>query len=161
NPVSGWESDVENLTLHDVKSFYERYITPDNATIVLVGDLHPQSVLATITKLFGGLPKGAAAPHVVRAVEPQQRAEREIFVKQPGKKELALIAYHAPAFCDQDAAAMFVLEKLLNTNSGRLKSRLIETKTCGSARCAFELKKDPGLFSITLQPLPGVGLQKP
>ena len=154
NPTIGWKTDLENITVQDVRSFYDRYYHPDNATIVLVGDFKSQSALAAINKYFGVFPK---APHLVppKITEAPQRSERKLSMRYQGKKDIVQLAYHAPSFSDEDAPALVIVEKLLNAAySGRLR-KLAESKVIYSGRSAFELKKDPGLFTITLNIAPG------
>jgi zinc protease len=158
NPTQGWKQDLDSLTAKDAKEFYERYFRPNNATLVLVGDFKTQPTLTAMGKLFGTIPKGAAIPPVVRINEAPQAAERRVIVRTPSKIDEVQIAYHAPAFSDPDTAAMFVLEKLLNAPiSGRMKTKLIEPKSIGFGKSAFEIKRDPGLFTIDLTAPTGSG----
>jgi zinc protease len=159
NPSIGYKTDLENLTVQDVRSFYDKYYHPENATLVVVGDMNSQAVSAAVAKYFAILPKSPNPIPVVRAVEPPQQAERRVIMHQPGKRDMVEIAYHAPAFSDGDAAAVMIMEKLMNAQfSGRLR-KLVETKAAYSARSAYELKKDPGLFTVSFSIAPG-SLQK-
>ncbi|CAN5118770.1 pitrilysin family protein [soil metagenome] len=159
NPSIGYKTDLENLTAQDVRAFYDKYYFPDNATLVVVGDINSPAVSAAIAKYFAILPKSPNPIPVVRNVEPPQQAERRVIMHQPGKRDLVEIAYHAPAFSDVDAAAVMVMEKIMNAQfSGRLR-KVIETKTAMSAKSAYELKKDPGLFTVSFTIAPG-SLQK-
>ncbi len=159
NPSIGYKTDLENLTAQDVRAFYDRYYYPDNATLVVVGDINSPAVSAAIAKYFAILPKSPNPIPVVRNVEPPQQAERRVIMHQPGKRDVVEIAYHAPAFSDGDAAAVMVMEKIMNAQfSGRLR-KVIESKAAMSARSAYELKKDPGLFTVSFTIAPG-SLQK-
>ncbi|MBS2010160.1 MAG: insulinase family protein [Cyanobacteria bacterium SZAS TMP-1] len=160
NPTIGWRSDVQKLTLDDARKHYKEYYQPGNATLVLVGDFNSANALTGIKKYFAGIAAGAP-PRAVRVSEPEQRAERRVVMKYAGASDVVSIAYHAPAFLDDDTAAMAVLEKLLlSGNGGRLKSKLVDGKICSNVRCSFEVKHDPGLFSLTLTGAPGVPAQK-
>ncbi len=159
NPSIGYKTDLENLTAQDVRAFYDKYYYPDNATLVVVGDINSSAVSAAIAKYFAILPKSPNPIPVVRNVEPPQQAERRVIMHQPGKRDIVEIAYHAPAFSDGDAAAVMVMEKIMNAQfSGRLR-KLIEAKAALSAKSAYELKKDPGLFTVSFTINPGT-LQK-
>ncbi|HEY9788661.1 MAG TPA: insulinase family protein [Candidatus Obscuribacterales bacterium] len=161
NPTRGWRPDVEALTVEDVKGFYDRYFRPHNATLVLVGDFKTASALALVKKYFGIIPKHTGAIPPIRAVEPLQHAERRVIMRHPGRKEMLYLAYHAPAINDQDSAAMALLEKVLNAHyAGRFKTKLLEPHVCSHATSLFELKRDPGLFTLTLMPASGVPLHK-
>ncbi|HEY9773593.1 MAG TPA: insulinase family protein [Planktothrix sp.] len=161
NPVTGWRDDLESLTVGDLKSYYDRYYYPNNATLVLVGDFRSDSALQLVRQYFGPIAKSATPPPPVRAVESNQTVERRIVMKHAAKKEFAYIAYHGPKYGDPDAPATAVLEKVLNAHfNGRIKSKLLEPKICSQAHAAFELKKDPGLFVASLTAAGGVPLSK-
>lgn len=161
SPTRGWLPDVENLTAEDAKGFYDRFYVPNNATLVLVGDFNSANALTSIKKYFGAFTRSATPIPIIRAKEPEQRAERRVLMKYPGKTELLQVSYHAPSIAEQDSAPMAVLEKLLNASiSGRLKTKLMEPKICAGANCQFELKHDPGLITFTATPASGQSLQK-
>lgn len=161
NPTSGVRVDIDNLSAEEVRSFYDRFFHPDNATLVIVGDIKPNFAMSMVSKHFGPIPKSARLIPPVRVVEPQQKAERRVIMRYPGKKDVAQIAYHAPSFSDPDAPAVVIFEKLLNAQlNGRLKTKLVDTKVCSSARSAFELKKDPGLFFVNMTAASGTPVQK-
>ncbi len=143
SPTRGWQPDVEGLTAEDAKGFYDRFYVPNNATLVLAGDFNSANALASIKKYFGAFTRSATPMPVIRAKEPEQRAERRVMMRYPGKTELLQISYHAPSIAEQDSAPMAVLEKLLNASiTGRLKTKLMETKVCSGANSQFELKHD-------------------
>ncbi len=161
NPTMGWQGDVENLTVAQARAYYERFIRTDNATLVLVGDFKPAAVMPLIRKHFAALPKPSGRQHTQYAAEPPQKGERRVVVKSSGNRELLEVAYHAPAIQEPDAAALAVMEKVFNSAySGRLKSKLVDTKICSSAAARFEAKKDPGLFEIMCVAAAGTGEQK-
>lgn len=160
NPTIGWRSDVAKLTLDDVKRHYREYYQPANATLIVVGDFKTEATLQAIQQNFGSI-AGGEAPRAVRVTEPLQRAERRVYLKSPANADSVSVAYHAPAFSDNDAAAMAVLEKILMSGPhGRLKSRLVDSKICVSAKCTYEVKRDPGLFTINLVGAPGASASK-
>ncbi|MBC7997934.1 MAG: insulinase family protein, partial [Leptolyngbya sp.] len=138
SPTRGWRVDVDGLTAEDAKGFYDRFYVPNNASLVLVGDFSSANALLLIKKHFAAIPKSVTPIPQIRAHEPEQHAERRVIMRYPGKTELLQIAYHAPSISDQDSAAMAVLEKLMNANfTGRLKTRLMETKICTGATSQF------------------------
>ncbi len=160
NPTIGWRSDVQKLTLDDVKRHYRDYYQPSNATLVIVGDFDTKAQVAQVHKYFGTIAK-AEPPRAVRVVEPPQRAERRVLMKYAGNSDVVAMAYHAANIQDADAAPLAVLEKLLVSGvSGRLKTKLVDSKICSNVRCTFEAKRDPGLFTINLASTPGTSAQK-
>jgi zinc protease len=161
NPTVGWRQDLDLITVKEVKEFYERYFRPNNATLVIVGDFKTQPTLIALGKTFGVIPKIPGSIPQVKITEAPQSAERRLVLKTQSKIDEVQIGYHAPAFADPDAAAMYVLEKLLNApNAGRIKTRLLDSKICGYGRTAYEIKKDPGLFTVELTAPAGTGPQK-
>lgn len=160
NPTIGWRSDVQKLTLDDVKRHYRDYYQPSNATLVIVGDFDAKTQAAQVQKYFGAIAKGEP-PRAVRVVEPAQKAERRVYMKYGGNSDVVAMAYHTTNVQDADAAALAVLEKLLVSGvSGRLKTKLVDAKICSNVRCTFEAKRDPGLFTINLASTPGTSSQK-
>ncbi|HEY9716954.1 MAG TPA: insulinase family protein [Trichormus sp.] len=151
NPISGWRNDLDNISAGAAKAFYDKYYYPNNAAIFVVGDFKSEDALLMINKYFASLPKSPPLPAELHLTETPLNAERRVMMKYSGKKEVALVAYHAPAYADADAPAMVVLEKLLNiAYGGRLKTKLVDSKICSAAKSAFELKRDPGLFTVSL-----------
>ncbi len=158
NPISGWPSDVSNITIQDAKSFYEKYYAPNNATLVLIGDFAAADAQALIAQHFGALPKSPGIPTAQNIVETAQTSERRVNLKDRNiKNDLCIISYHAPEYDSTDAPVMVLIEKLMNAQiSGKLRKSLVEPKLCSAAKSEFELKKDPGLFSVYLTAAPGV-----
>ncbi|MBY0547292.1 MAG: insulinase family protein [Candidatus Obscuribacterales bacterium] len=154
NPVSGWRSDVENLTAKHAKEFYDKHFHPNNATLVICGDTNLKAALPLVQKYFGPI---AAGPVVTsrNPTETPSRSERRVSVKYPGKSEVLQVAWSAPALESGDAAALVVLEKVLNGGiNGRLKQRLVDAKLCATAGASYEIKKEPGFFTITSSAIP-------
>ncbi|HEY9868758.1 MAG TPA: pitrilysin family protein, partial [Candidatus Obscuribacterales bacterium] len=161
NPTTGWRTDLENITAQQVQAYYKQFFRPDNATLVIVGDVKSNLALALVRKYFEPVAKGQGAVPVVTIVEPSQKGERRVVVKYSGNREVLQVAYHAPAMHDADGPAMYVLEKLLSAHhSGRLRARLMNSRVCSWAQGGFEGKRDPGLFSITCYAAPGSGQEE-
>jgi zinc protease len=161
NPPGGWKHDLARLSYDDARWLYDRFYHPDNATIVLTGDLKTSAALSTVKKYFSLVPKAPLAIPSVRAQERPQIAEKRVIMKAYGKKEAVVVAYHAPSASDPEAPAMTILEKLLNSQiSGRLRKQLIDSKICSSAQAAFELKRDPSLLTLTMTALAGSSATK-
>lgn len=160
NPTSGWKGDVQKLTYEDARKFYEDYFRPSNATLILAGDFDKHAAASMIQRYFGSLPK-LPAPPPLRVRESDPTAEKRVHMPARSKKEFLYVAYHAPAFQDADAPVMVVLEKVLNEGTAsRLKSKLIDSKTCWHAMSAFELRKDPGLFTFSCHATPSSNAPK-
>lgn len=154
NPVLGWRSDLDNLSAKQAKEFYDRYFQPGNATLVICGDVSAKNSLPLIQKYFGSIPAGPQL-HEKNPMEGVAKSERRVSIRYPGKQEILQVGWHAPALESGDAAAMVILEKILNGGlNGRLKQRLVDAKLCAYAGASYEIKKEPGFFTITTSSIP-------
>ena len=155
NPTLGRKSDVEGLTAEHARTFYEKYFSPSNATLIISGDVNSKHVMSLVHKYFASAVAVKLVSHAAVS-ETAQRSERHVSTKYSGNKEVLQVAYRAPAMNDPDAAAMVVLERLLNGGAaGRLKGKFVESKVCAAAQSSFEIKREPGLFTITCTAIPG------
>lgn len=162
NPSIGWKSDLDNLKVADVKEFYDHYFWPNNATLVIAGDIQTDAAQEMVKKYFGSIPISTSPIPTISIVEPAQRGERQVTMVHATKQDAIQIAYHCPGVDEEDAPAFVVLEQLLNASySGRLKSKLNPTtKLFTSAAAYYEAHKDPSLFTLTCQTNPGSNLKK-
>lgn len=132
-PVVGFMNDLEHMTADDAREWYRTWYAPNNATVVVVGDVKAQEVFALAEKNFGKL---AAKPLPVRKpqVEPAQIGERRAIVKAPAKLPFFVMGFHAPAlknaaaYSEQDwePYALEVLSSILSGNdASRLNQKLV------------------------------------
>src|SRR5690606_17087713 len=78
NPVIGWHHEIENLGLEDAIDFYEQYYTPNNATLVITGDVTPEQVRDLTLKTWAKVPKRAEVLSRDRVQEPTKHAARVV-----------------------------------------------------------------------------------
>ena len=155
NPTIGWKSDVEGLTAEHAREFYKKFFRPNNATLVITGDVNGKNAIALVQKYFAPIVGSKATVAHVQVNEPFPHAERKVNLKYGGNKEVLQVAYRAPAMEDADAPAMVVIERLLNGGHfGRLRSKLVDAHVCSYAQANYEIKKDPGLFTLTCTAIP-------
>ncbi len=157
-PIIGWASDLQRLRAEEAKRFYKAYYTPNNATIVAVGDFDPDQMLSIIRKHFGPIPRGPSPP-AVTAKEPEQRGERRIFVKKPAKLPYFAAAYHVPTYAHEDAHALDVLGEILGGGASARLDRVLqrERQLVLSVGAGFPgISIDPKLFTLFAQPALGV-----
>ncbi len=159
NLPAGIEEEIKALTPQTVTNYFNNYFVPSNAILVIAGDIKQSQVMSLVEKQLGSLrEKSASAPLAVPS-EPVQPGERRVYLKYGGKKNKVLVAFHAPAATEANAASAAVAECLLgNSASGLLTDNLIANKICDSCSTAFELRKQPGMFAITLE---GSGTSNP
>lgn len=147
-PVIGWMSDLKGLDPRDLIEHYRTYYVPDNAVVIVVGDINPEEVLADIRERFGEIPKGPGIRRL-RQVDAGQSGERRVYVKKEARLPYMLSAYKAPDIRHEDAYALEVLGYILSGGkSSRLfRSLVYEQQLAVSAWASYDgLYADPFLF---------------
>ena len=122
NPVIGWQSDIENLTLVETRNFLRKYYSPVNMIITLVGDFNSAETLQMVKQYFGSLEPGVPVAPVVKR-EPQQNGERRVHINYDTKPQLS-IAYHKPTMPHRDD---YVFDLLMQILAEGRTSRLYQT----------------------------------
>jgi hypothetical protein len=126
HPTIGWLGDLEAMTRDDLYGYYKRYYVPNNASLVIVGDVDTDDALRRAEQHFGKIPAGALPPRQT-TIEPEQTGERRVTIRKPGTAAYLKLAYHAPAIGDPRFYALLVLDAALTgaygLNSGRLRRR--------------------------------------
>jgi zinc protease len=117
HPTIGWIRDVETMTRDDLYGHYRRYYVPNNATLVIVGDVDTDQTLARVEHHFGGIPAGAPIQRVA-AVEPEQAVERRVHFRKEGTTAYWRAAFHSPAIADPDFFPILFVDAALTGASG-------------------------------------------
>ncbi|HEX7117117.1 MAG TPA: pitrilysin family protein [Steroidobacter sp.] len=145
-PTIGWPSDLAAWSLEDLKTFFSTYYAPNNCTLVLVGDVDPQHVLALARKHLEPIPS-QDPPKPVHTKEPPQQGERRVRIEAEAQTPLVQFAYHAIAGSDERQAALELLSRILTDgDASRLHRSLVEEqKLAISADSYVEGGFDPGL----------------
>ncbi len=157
-PVIGWMNDIEKATRDDVLGYYRRYYNPGNAFVVIVGDVSAAEFMKTLEKEFGAVPAAVSPPPALRAEEPPQEGERRVVLRKEAELPFVAMAFHVPSFPDPDSAPLSVLEDVLSGGrSTRLYDELVyKQRLALSVGASYDdTSKDPGLFVVYGQPLPG------
>lgn len=155
-PTIGWQSDVENVGVEQLRNYYKTYYYPNNATLVLVGDFDSKNALELVKKYFGGTPSGPTPPKVY-TTEPSQRGEREVTIHMEGNAERVMFGYHVPAIGDPDGYALTVLDQIMSGGrSSRLYQALVEKQLATGASTMSGDRKDPSLFIFAADGRQGV-----
>lgn len=129
HPVVGWMDDLQHMTSHDLKQWYDTWYTPNNATLVLVGNIEPQKALA-LTKQYFGKVKTQPLPKRKPRRESDRLGERQLDLALNAKLPLLAISYNTPSLITSkdkdDAYALEVLAYVLDGgDSARLSRELI------------------------------------
>jgi zinc protease len=127
-PVVGWMNDLENMTAADAREWYNNWYAPNNATLVVVGDVKAQEVVR-LAKLHFGKLKAKKLPARKPQTEPPQMGERRLVVKAPGKLPYLAMGFHTPTLLDKPASAEqewepYALDVLAGVLSGNDSARL-------------------------------------
>lgn len=161
NPVIGWPTDIANYQIDDLQVWYQRWYAPNNATLVVVGDIKPDEVFALAEKYFAGLKSNEVKPIKPQA-EIEQKGVRKITVKLPAKLPYLLMGYKVPVLNsvenEAEAYALEVLAGILDGgSSARLASRLVRGKQIAVASSAGYnlMSRLPELFMLDATPAEG------
>lgn len=148
--VIGNPDQLNAASLSDVIAFHKTFYRPDNAVLVLVGDLDPAQANAWVDKYFGALRKPSAAIPRVTVVEPVQKAQRAIsYVSKNAPLPATLIAYHIPPAKAADSAVLDVIEVLLGRGpSSRLRTAIVDGGLASQAVANADTRQQPGLFDV-------------
>jgi len=153
--VIGFMSDIQHITLDQARAYFQTYYAPNNATLVLAGDVDPQDAFRLVERDFGAIPR-RRPPLPVDATEPPQDGERRVVVRKNAELPAVMIGYHAPRALDADRAPLDVVERLLSGGeSARLHQDLVrrhEVATAVDANNSWGI--DPDLFWIYAQARP-------
>jgi zinc protease len=156
-PTIGWMKDIEGFTPEDCAEFYKTFYAPNNATVVVVGDVNEKDVLAKIGAAYGPIP-ASEIPEEDTHPEPPQSGPRELSLKKPTPSEKLLVGYRGPALGDTDHATLVVLnEVLFGGRASRLYRELVIAKeSCTEVRGWVSTFRDPGLYELYCTARPGI-----
>jgi len=156
-PVVGWPSDIEAWTMDDLRAHYKMGYAPNNCTMVVVGDVTDENIMALAKKYIEPIPSQPPPP-AVRTKEPEQLGERRVVVSKPAQLPIEYVAYHIPAAKDPDITVLDVLDAILTQGqSSRLYKRLVDSEQLVlNVGARGEESLDPGLFVFTMTPRSGI-----
>jgi len=155
----GWKEDLLALSREDLYAHYRQHYAPNNAVLVVVGDLDPDIWLQRIATLFEPIEAAQLPPQLARP-EPPQHGERRVTVRLPGSTPLLRISYHTPQVSHPDYLPLVVADAVLSggkamfafqgtqARSARLYRALVEAELASSASSSYHASLDPYLFTI-------------
>lgn len=153
NPVIGWRSDLENVNLEKIKQFYETYYAPNNAYLIVVGDVKAEEVFKIAENYFGKY-ESKEIPKFY-TTEPKQRGPRRTEIKKEGFATYIAVAYRVPKASSEYSPAVSLLADILGggKTSKLYKSIVYEKQLASSISAFYYGLKDEGLLIIfaTLQ----------
>jgi zinc protease len=161
NPVIGWMNDLQTLTAGDARAWYQRWYVPNNAVLVVAGDVKASEVFALAQKYYGVIPK-RTLPVRKNYTEPPQLGIKRIVVKAPAQLPNLVMSYHAPVLRDPQKDtlpfALEVLAGILDGNeSARLNKSLVrEHQLASSVGAGYDsTSRGPSMFTIEGTPSEG------
>jgi zinc protease len=152
-PVVGWMSDIEHWTMEQLKHHFEMGYAPNNATMVVVGDVSAEEIFGLCEKFIEPIATHAPPPPVI-TVEPEQLGERRVVVRKPAQLPLLMVAYHLPRTDNPDFYALNILRTILfDGESSRMYQRLVDKEQIAlDVSSATEPAFDPTIVEIAAQP---------
>jgi zinc protease len=160
-PVVGWMNDLANMHASDARRWYESWYVPNNATLVVAGDVVAEEVFDLAEKHFGPI---ASRPLPIRKpqAEPTQKGIKRLTVKAPGELPYILMAYHAPVLRnpaeDWEPYALYVLNGILDGyDAARLNRELVRNaRVAISAGSSYDaINRGEGLLYLDGTPAQG------
>lgn len=170
-PVIGWMHDLDSMTIEDLEDWYQRFYAPNNAIVVVAGDVKPDEVYQLAKEHFGPLPKGQPIELSIDEEVPQQGLKR-VTVKRPAELPYLMMAYKVPSENPQSLAqnswnwepyALEVLAGILDGgNSARFSSRLVRgTEVAASASVSYRMaSRLNNVFTLSGTPAQGKTIEE-
>jgi zinc protease len=165
-PVIGWEQEIKQLNREEALAFYRRFYAPNNALLVVAGDVTPDEVKKLAEKIYGPIPRNDTIQSRARPNEPEARADRRVVLADVRVAQPSLTRnYLAPSYrtaAPGEAEAIDVLTHVLGTGSlSRLYRKLVIDKKIAASAGAWYggVAYDTTRLGISATPLPGISLE--
>lgn len=173
HPTIGWLADLQTMTRDDLYGYYRRYYVPNNATLVVVGDVETRQALSRVDHYFGRI-EPREVTRRSHTSEPQQLGERRVTISKEGTTAYLKLGYHAPAVGDADFFAAVALDAVLTgakglnlwssfrtpppQRSARLYRALVDRGLASAVVGAILPTQHPFLYTISLTATDGTSL---
>ncbi len=170
-PTIGWIDDLKTMQRDDLYHHYQAYYVPNNATLVVAGDIDAEAALSSVERFFGDKAPGDR-PEPARVAIPEQEGERRVVVERPGTTRYLEVAFPAPAFGDDDFIPLFVADAVLSGGKGvnlwaggfgrnarttsPLYQALVETELVAGVSSALLPTEQPYLYGVSATVRDGV-----
>tara|TARA_R110002051_G_scaffold209115_1_gene275036 strand:- start:3872 stop:5206 length:1335 start_codon:yes stop_codon:yes gene_type:complete len=147
--VIGYESDIKNWTIEDLQKYFDTYYAPNNAVVVISGDVTLEGVKKLAKEYLEPIP-AQPEPRKIHTIEPEQRGEKRVMVYKQVSTPNVLITYHVPETKSDDYYALDVLNSILsNGKSSMLYSNLVDENQIATNIFSYMPESfDPNLFYI-------------
>lgn len=144
----GFMDDIKNWTIEDIKDFHSTYYQPQNAIVVVAGDIKKDDVFSYVEKHFKDIKNTKDIPSSIHTVEPKQDGEKRAIINKESNVQMLAMTYHIPNFEHEDQIALSALSQLLSSGkSSILQKVLVDEKRLANSVYAYNMElKDPGVF---------------
>jgi predicted Zn-dependent peptidase len=153
----GFMNDIRTWTIDDIKEFHKTYYQPNNAILIVTGDVEPKEVFKRAKKAFGDIKNNGKIPKV-KFIEPEQDGAKRVIVHKDSEVEMLAITFHIPNFKHKDQVTLSVMSEILfSGKSSRLYKELVDKKRLVNSVYAYNMENiDPGLFIFMATCNPGI-----
>ena len=143
----GKEQYIDQATLTEFMNFYKTFYVPNNAVLVISGDINLAQTKDLITKYYGDIPKGTMPIHRPTEAEPAQKAEKRVNFYDTIQLPAVILAYHIPKQGTADYYALQLLTQLLSQGkSSRFEKEIVDKQQKAVQAASFDLgNEEPGL----------------
>lgn len=143
----GFMNDIQTWTIDDIKDFHQTYYQPNNAILIVTGDVKAKDVFKKVQKEFSGIKNKVEIPKF-KFVEPEQNGAKRVIVHKDSEVEMLAITFHIPNYLHKDQVTLSVISEILYSGkSSRLYKEMIDKKRLVNSIYAYNMENiDPGLF---------------
>ena len=175
HPTIGWLADLRGMSRDDLYRHYRRFYVPNNATLVIVGDVATADAMRRVVNHFGHVQPGTVVRHR-HAAEPKQFGERRLVLARDGATGYLKLGYHAPSVTHSDFFPMLLLDAVLtgakglnlwasfqtapSQRSARLYRALVDTRLASSVMGELVPTAEPFLYTISVTATEGTPLAR-
>jgi zinc protease len=175
HPTIGWLSDLQTMTRDDLYGHYRRFYAPNNATLVIVGDVDGADAMREVVKHFDKLQSSEAVRRAC-TVEPEQLGERRVTISKEGTTAYLKVGFHAPEVKHRDFLPMLVLDAVLSgakgvnlwasfrtappQRSARLYQALVNSGLASAVSGGLLPTQEPFLYAISVTATDGISLDR-
>ena len=153
----GFMNDIQTWTIDDIKDFHQTYYQPNNAILMVTGDVKAKDVFKKAKKEFADIKNKVEIPKF-KFVEPEQNGAKRVIVHKDSEVEMLAITFHIPNYLHKDQVTLSVISEILYSGkSSRLYKEMVEKKRLVNSIYAYNMENiDPGLFIFLATCNPGI-----
>lgn len=154
----GFKDDIKNWDIKDIRNFHKMFYRPDNAIVIVAGDIDFNKVFKDAKEAFEHIKNPKEKMRVNHQIEPVQDGAKRINIKRDSKVEMIAIAYKIPPFNNPDQVALSALSELISSGkSSKLQELLVDKKKMANQAYAYNMElKDPSIFLFLAICNPGI-----